>query len=78
MKSAPPNQHKQTCMKRVFTHALIPKKSVGFLPQLGGICLVLFASFLVLSTVKDECGQRLLEAVGHGNIQFQCVTTDCI
>jgi hypothetical protein len=34
-------------MKKVFTHMLIPKKSDGVLPQLGGMCLFLFISFLV-------------------------------
>jgi len=53
-------------MKRVFTHMMIPKKSVGFLPLLGGMCLFLFTSFLVHAqawalsgTVKDESGQPL-------------------
>jgi hypothetical protein len=48
-------------MKRVFSHIPIPKKSVGFLPSLGGMCLFLFTSFLVHAQerAKDEIGKPL-------------------
>jgi len=48
-------------MKKVFTHMLIPKKSVGFPPWLGGMCLLLFATFLIHARewAKDESGQPL-------------------
>jgi hypothetical protein len=49
-------------MKEVFTHMLIPKESVGFLPGLGGICLFLCTSFLVYAqerAVPGESGQSL-------------------
>ncbi len=56
-------------MKRVFTQMLIPKKSIGVLPMLGGMCLFLFTSFLVHTqqravsgTVKNESGQPLAQA----------------
>ncbi|HEY3402823.1 MAG TPA: hypothetical protein VGK59_05510 [Ohtaekwangia sp.] len=55
-------------MKEVFTHMLIPRKSVGFPPWLDGIRLFQFASFPVHTqervasdTVKDENGQLLAE-----------------
>jgi hypothetical protein len=51
-------------MKEVFTYVLIPKKSVRFLPRLGGMCLFLFISFLVHTqeegvsgTLKNEGNQ---------------------
>jgi hypothetical protein len=50
-------------MKEVFTHMLIPKESVGFLPGLGGICLFLCTSFLVYAqerAVPGESGQTAL------------------
>ena len=43
-------------MKRVFTQLLIPKKSVGFLPGIGGMCLFLFASFLAHAHERDVPG----------------------
>lgn len=53
-------------MKKVSTQMLIRKKSAGFLPRLGGMCLFLFISFLVhaqaragAGSVKDEGGRPL-------------------
>lgn len=53
-------------MKNVFTQILVPKKSVGFLPWLGGVCLFLVTRFLVhvqertvSGTVNDESGKPL-------------------
>jgi hypothetical protein len=70
-------------MKKIFTHMLIPKNSVGFLPWLGRVCLFLLTSFLVHAqeravsgAVKDESGQPssgaglLVKSTSHG------VTTD--
>jgi hypothetical protein len=54
-------------MKKVFTHMLISRKSIRFLPWLGGMCLFVFATFLVHAleralpgAVKDDGGQPLL------------------
>lgn len=70
-------------MKKVFTHLLIPKKSVGFLPRLGGMCLFMFTSFLVHAqeravsgTVKDESGQPLPGAGVLVRFTSNGVTTD--
>jgi hypothetical protein len=63
-------------MKKVFTHMLIPKIPLGFLPRLDGMCLFLFTSFLVHAqkrTVKDEGYQPLTLA---GGTNFNGVTTD--
>jgi hypothetical protein len=53
-------------MKKVFTHMLISRKSIRFLPWLGGMCLFVFTIFLVHAqeralpgAVKDEDGQPL-------------------
>jgi hypothetical protein len=58
-------------MKKVFTQMLIPKKSVGFLLRLGGMCLFLFISFLVHAQgrgvsdpIQDEGGGVTTDAYG--------------
>lgn len=70
-------------MKKVFTHLLIPKKSVGFLPRLGGMCLFLFISFLVHAqeqavsdVVNDEGGQPLQAAAMLEMFASDGITTD--
>jgi hypothetical protein len=66
-------------MKKTFTHMLIPKNSVGFLPWFGRMCLFLLTSFLihaqervVSGAVKDERGHPssgagvLVKYTSHG------------
>ena len=60
-----PTKPKLNHMKEIFTHMLIPQKSVGFPLPLSGTYLHLFASFLVhalmrsIGSEKDENGQPL-------------------
>ena len=68
-------------MRRTFTYMLIPKRSVGFLPRIGGMCLFLTSLLVhaqqraVSGTVKDERGQLLQEA-GVIKSNSNGVTTD--
>lgn len=60
-------------MKKISTHKLIPKRSLGFLSRCGGMVLFLFTGFLV--HVLERAVSCIHAGDGFGKIHYQNAIT---